>query len=184
MQPMLLPGGAVVLRDDYDGSFDAFAAGLRVLAEAGDARRVAVIADASDYGSTARRRRVRVLGREVAAVADVAVFVGEAAAFGRRGALEAGIATENVHAFAALPDAARFLGETLRDGDLVLLKGRVSDHLARLYFAQLGAVGCWKEHCPKVMLCDECPELGAAPEVRARAVRLPVATAPGRRPAP
>jgi len=181
LQPMLLPSGAVVLRDDYDGSFDAFAAGLQALAEACDARRVAVIADASDYGSTARRRRVRGLGREVAAAADVAVFVGEAAAFGRRGALEAGMAPGNVHAFAALPDAASFLAETLRAGDLVLLKGRVSDHLARLYFAQLGAVGCWKEHCPKVILCDECPELGVAAATRARAAPAPVERAPGGR---
>lgn len=170
MQPMLLPSGAVMVRDDYDGSFDAFAAGLRVLGEARAARRIAVVADASDYGNAMRRKRVAQLGREAARVAEVVVFVGEAAAYGRRGALASGFAPENVHAFKDLSEAAAYLRDTLRRGDLGLLKGRISDHLARLFFAQLGPVGCWKDNCEKLFLCDTCPELGIAPGDRARAM--------------
>jgi UDP-N-acetylmuramoyl-tripeptide--D-alanyl-D-alanine ligase len=174
MQPMLLPSGAVVLRDDYDGSIDAFEAGLRVLAEARAARRIAVIADASDYGSTVRRKRVGHLGRESARVADVVVFVGQAAEHGRRGALAAGVAPENVHAFRTLPEAANFLHDTLQCGDFVLLKGRVSDHLARVFFAQLGPVRCQLAQCEKRILCDECADLGIAPDQRNRAMIAPV----------
>ena len=174
MQPMLLPSGAVVLRDDYDGSIDAFEAGLKVLAEARAARRIAVIADASDYGSTPRRRRLVRLGRASARVAEVVVFVGLSAESGRRGATAAGLAPENVHAFRALPEAARFLQDTLRHGDVVLLKGRVSDHLARLFFAQLGPVRCRLAHCEKLILCDECAELGIAPGHRNLATIAPV----------
>ena len=174
MQPLLIPAGAVVLRDDYDGSIDTFEAGLAVLAEARADRRVAVIGDVSDYGNTPERRRVRNLGREIARVAEVAVFVGNAAAHGKRGALAAGLAPENVHAFSDLREAAAFLQTTLRRGDLVFLKGRTTDHLARLFFAQLGSVRCWKQDCTKVMGCDTCPELGTPPEHRERATLLPL----------
>jgi UDP-N-acetylmuramoyl-tripeptide--D-alanyl-D-alanine ligase len=174
MQPVVLPSGAVMLRDDYDGSFDAFRGAVRVLADARAARRIAVIADASDFGSTARRKRVARLGREIAPVAEVAIFVGVAAIHGKRGALAAGLAPENAHAFRELREAADFLRASLGEGDLVLLRGRVTDHLGRLFFAQLGEVGCWKAHCSKVISCDDCPELGAAPEDRRRARIAPV----------
>jgi UDP-N-acetylmuramoyl-tripeptide--D-alanyl-D-alanine ligase len=174
MQPMALPSGAVMVRDDYDGSFDAYQAAVRVLAGARAARRIAVVADASDFGSPARRKRVARLGREVAPVVEAVVFIGGAAVHGRRGALAAGLAPENVHAFRNLPEAAAFLRETLREGDLVMLKGRATDHLARLFYAQLGEIGCWKKDCAKLIICDDCPELGVAPEDRRRAQIAPV----------
>jgi UDP-N-acetylmuramoyl-tripeptide--D-alanyl-D-alanine ligase len=174
MQPTLLPVGAVVLRDEYDGSIDAFEAGLTVLAEAHADRRVAVISDVSDYGSTMRRKRVYNIGKEIARVAEIVVFVGGAARYGKHGALASGLAPENVHAFKELREAADFLRGTLRRGDLVLLKGRVSDHLARLFFAQLGTVRCWISRCDKICLCDACPELGIAPEDRERTTTAPV----------
>jgi UDP-N-acetylmuramoyl-tripeptide--D-alanyl-D-alanine ligase len=173
MQPMLLPNGAIVLRDDYDGSFDTFEAALRVLAEARAARRVAVISDVSDYGSTMRRKRLAHLGREAARAAEVVVFVGEAAAHGRRGALAAGLAPENVYAFTGLRQATEFLRGSLRQGDLVLLKGRISDHVSRLFFTQLGSIRCWKAHCEKVIACDVCSELGNRPADTQRAVPAP-----------
>ncbi len=173
MQPMLLPSGAVLLRDDYDGSIDTFEAGLRVLADARAERRVVVISDASDYGNTMRRKRLAHLGREVARVAEVAVFVGEAAEHGGRGALAAGMAAENVHVIADLREAAGLLQGMLRRGDLVLLKGRISDHISRLHFAQLGPIGCWKARCEKVIACDVCPELRIAASDAARAAVVP-----------
>ncbi len=174
MQPMLLPNGAIVLRDDYDGSVDTFEAALRVLAEARDVRRVAVISDVSDYGATMRRKRLAHAGRETARVAEVVVFVGEAAAYGRRGALAAGLAPENVHAFMDLRGATEFLRGSLRRGDLVLLKGRISDHVSRLYFTQLGPIRCWKACCEKVIACDVCSELGNRPADTRRAVPVPL----------
>jgi UDP-N-acetylmuramoyl-tripeptide--D-alanyl-D-alanine ligase len=173
MQPLLLPSGAVLIRDDYDGSYDAFRAAIETLSDARAVRRVAVIADASDYGATARRKRVARLGREAAAAAEVVVFVGPDSTFGRRGAIAAGCAPENAHAFERLAAAAAFLQETIGRGDLVLLKGRATDHLARLFYTQLGDIRCWKETCPLVTLCDDCPELGAEAAARLRAAVPP-----------
>ena len=169
LQPVLLPGGAVVLRDDYDGSFEAFRAALRVLAESRAARRVAVIGDASDFGDAMRRKRVAHLGELAALAADVVVFAGEAAAHGRRGAIAAGMGPEQARAFERFEDAAAFLRGTLGHGDLVLLKGRISDHISRLHFAQLGPIRCWRTACGRRIACDVCPELGLADEDRRRA---------------
>ena len=80
---------------------------------------------------------------------------------------------ENAHALPDLPSAAEFLKKDLRAGDLVLLRGRVTDHVTRIFFAQLGEVKCWKPTCPKTMLCDICPELGTPKEARRKAVPVP-----------
>ena len=60
-------------------------------------------------------------------------------------------------------EAAQALPGVFGEGDLVLLKGRTTDHIGRLYHAMLAPIQCWKTACPKTMLCDECWELGAAP---------------------
>jgi hypothetical protein len=83
--------------------------------------------------------------------------------YGRRRAIENGMPAENVHAFDSIRSAAEFLKAEIRQGDLVLIKGRTTDHAARIFLAQLGKVGCWKEYCPKRMLCDICWELDVTP---------------------
>lgn len=178
LQPMELPSGAIVLRDDYNGSIDTIESSIKVLGEAKADRKLLVITDMSDFGSQRRRHRLKYLGSLAAATADVAVFIGIAAEHGVRGAIEAGMPVADAHAFASLRQAAGFLHRELRQGDLVLLKGRATDHTARLFFAQLGDVACWKEYCKKRMLCDTCWELGISRKEAAMAklVRVPVAT--------
>ena len=155
LRPLRLPGGAIVLRDDYNASVDALDAALRVLEEARAARRVLVVTDFSDSG-TNRKNRLRHLAAEAARVAEVIVFVGENAAYGRRRAIDAGVPAGHAHDFPSLRAAARFLEGELCAHDLVLLKGRTTDHAARIFFAQLGPVGCWKVTCAKRTLCDWC----------------------------
>ena len=172
MQPVRLPNGAVFLRDDYNGSIDSLEPALKVLREADAQRRILVITDYSD-SPIRPRRRVAGLGRLAAECCEAAVFVGERAHFGTRDAIASGMPPENAHAFPDLASAAEFLMKELRAGDLVLLRGRVTDHVTRIFFAQLGEVKCWKTTCPKTMLCDICPELGTPKEVRRQAVPVP-----------
>lgn len=168
LQPVALPSGATVLRDDYDGSIDAWEAALGVLACARAPRRIAVVSDVSDFGNAPRRKRLAHLGRAAARSAEVVVFVGEHAAHGRRGALEANHDPACVHACGDLFEAARLLAGMLRPGDLVLVKGRFTDHLGRLPFAMIGSIRCTRSHCDKPLVCEDCAELGFAPagEVR------------------
>ena len=105
------------------------------------------------------RDRIARIGREAARSADIAVFVGERAERGTRAAVAAGIPQHNAHCFVTAEQAAEFLRTELRQGDLVLLKGRTSDHLSRIFLAQLRTVRCWKASCSKQRTCDTCSEL-------------------------
>jgi UDP-N-acetylmuramoyl-tripeptide--D-alanyl-D-alanine ligase len=164
MEPVSLPSGAVLIRDDYSGSIDSLEASLHVLREAEATRRVLVITDLADSGMS-RRRRLRYLASAVSGWLGFLVLCGQDHEYGRRRAMEAGMSADHVHGFATLKEVAGFLKRELRSGDLVLLKGRSTDHVARVFFAQLGTLTCWREHCPKTMLCDTCWELGFQPDI-------------------
>jgi UDP-N-acetylmuramoyl-tripeptide--D-alanyl-D-alanine ligase len=161
LQPVRLANGAVVLRDDYNASVDGSDAAFQVLRQARAGRRILVFSDLSDFGGN-RKKRLRYVGAELPKIAEMAVFVGESADYGIRRAVESGLPRDRVFGFSTLQEAAGFLKRELRAQDLVLLKGRTTDHVARLFFAQFGPISCWKSHCPKTMLCDECWELGVS----------------------
>lgn len=165
LEPVEMPGGAIFLRDEYNASVDAFEVAFEVMRGAKARRRVVVASDYSD-SKKKQQRRSNQLGRETAEIAEAAVFIGQSSRRAQRKAVEAGMASELVHAFTDLQEAAGFLKTFLEPGDLVLLKGRASHHLSRLFFAQLGQVDCWKPTCSKMMLCDICPELGPASKAK------------------
>lgn len=160
-QPVRLPCGAVVLRDDYNASLDGADAAFEVMRQAQARRRILVISDLSDFGGN-RKKRLRYLGAKVPEIAEMAVFVGESIDYAIRRTVEAGLPPDCVFGFSTFKETAEFLRKELQDGDLVLLKGRTTDHIARVFFAQFSSVSCWKQYCPKRMLCDECWELGVS----------------------
>jgi len=172
MQPVRVPAGAIVLRDDYNGSVDTLEAAVRVLEDAAGVRRMLVITDMSDTDMH-RRQRLKVLAGLAVRAADALVLVGENAGYGRRRAIDAGLPADQVHAFDTLRQAAGFLRRELGPGDLMLLRGRTTDHAARVFFAQIGDVGCWKETCSKRLLCDHCWELDVSPAQLRLAVPVP-----------
>jgi UDP-N-acetylmuramoyl-tripeptide--D-alanyl-D-alanine ligase len=151
LQPVMLPGGAVVIRDDYNASIDAIEVSLRILEEASAERRVLVITDFSDFGRN-RKQRLKFLGAKVPTLAELLVLVGEHHEYGCRRAIEGGMAPCNARGFATLREAAEFLKQELRAGDLVLLKGRTTDHAA---------------------LCDICWELGLRSDAARSATVVP-----------
>src|SRR5579871_3382601 len=162
LEPVVLPHGPIVIRDDYKTTTAGFEASLLVLREAEANRKVLVISNIAD--GIPHKRWMRQMAEEVSGWVGLLVLIGEDHMYARRRAIEAGMAPDNVHAFGSLKEAADFLRRELRSGDVTLLKGRTTDHIARLYFAQLGTVNCWREHCPKTMLCDSCWELGFHPD--------------------
>ena len=172
MEPVRMPNGAIFLRDEYNASIDSFVPAFDVMKSARARRRVLIVSDLSD-SARRRRRRANFLGQEAAQAAEAAVFVGDVAGRSERAAIEAGMAEGNAHSFASLEDAAEFLKSFLQPDDLVLLKGRATHHLSRLFFAQLGPVDCWKPVCSKTMLCDICRELGPAGKMKSKAPPVP-----------
>jgi len=172
MQPVELPSGAVMLRDDKGAQVETLEPAIRVIEEGEADRRVVVFGDYSD-SSRRDRRRMRDLGELAAAVADLAVFIGPKAEIAREEAIRSGMDPARAQRFSALEDAAEFLRKELRSGDLVLLKGRIRQHLARLYYAQIGSVGCWKHDCRNTFLCDVCHRLNYRPEPAAEGCPSP-----------
>ena len=163
MEPVRLPSGTIIVRDDYSASIDTFEAALRFLREARAGRRILVLSDVSDSGEN-YRSRLRKLGVAVAGWLDLLVLIGREHRYGCRKAVEAGMPDEGVRGFETLRQAAGWLKSTLGTDDLVLLKGRTTDHVTRLFFAQIGSVSCWRDYCRRTMLCDGCWELGFRPE--------------------
>lgn len=159
MQPITLSNGATIIRDEWNGSHTTFEMAFSVMEQATAERKIVVVSDYSDT-NTKDRYRGRWLGREAARVADTAVFVGERRLQAQRAAIESGMNPEQVHVFATVADAATFLKHELQQGDIVLLKGRTSHHLSRIYLAQLGEVSCTLDTCPRQILCDRCGQLG------------------------
>ena len=162
MDPVQLPNGVVVVRDDYSASLTASEASFQFLREARASRRVLVVTDISDSGRN-RQSRLRWLAAAVSEWLDLLVLISEESSYGVRKAIKAGMPPGQARGFDDLRAAAEFLKTELRSDDLVLLKGRTTDHAARLFYAQCGTVECWRDYCRKTMLCDTCWELGFRP---------------------
>lgn len=161
MQPVALPGGAIVIRDEENGSIDTLEAMVAVMREARATRRVLVFGDVSDLRGRPKNRQKQV-GRIAAEVADLALFVGEHAHHAQRSAIRAGLDPARCLVAETPERAAILLKECLREGDLVFVKGRSSSHLERVVFAQFGEIGCWRSVCRLRPLCELCDELRPA----------------------
>jgi UDP-N-acetylmuramoyl-tripeptide--D-alanyl-D-alanine ligase len=157
MDPVLLPSGAYAFRDEVNRSFASLPVALRALEQV-KGRRVLVFRDVYDSG-LAFRERFRMVGRMVAHSADLALVYGKVSKRARNAMIEGGVLRENVQSFPDIWAVADFLKANLRAGDVVLLRSGYSDAAARIYFAQLGSVGCRISDCGKEIPCDYCPEL-------------------------
>jgi UDP-N-acetylmuramoyl-tripeptide--D-alanyl-D-alanine ligase len=149
MQPVELPSGAVLLRDEYNGSIESFEAAMEVLSQAESKRRLLIISDCSDC-KLKPRDRIRRYARLASQCGADVVFIGDRT-------------PEGAHGFLRFEDSAVFLRRELRAGDLALLRGRTCDHLSRLYFALLGEVDCHVPTCDRRRPCDQCARLGFTP---------------------
>jgi UDP-N-acetylmuramoyl-tripeptide--D-alanyl-D-alanine ligase len=158
LSPQVLANGAVILRDDYNGSNDTFERAVEVLAEAKADRKILVISDITDV-TRHWRHRSRRIAAQAARCAEVGVFVGEGAAKTARNAVRAGMDPGKAFSFQSLQQAVEFLKRELRSGDLVLVKGRTVDKLSRLSLALTREVTCWRVTCKLREQCDFCSEL-------------------------
>jgi len=160
LQPVALSSGAVLLRDEFKSSLETIDRALDVLEEIEARRKIVVIGEVSEppgsQGPIYRR-----LGERIAAIADRAIFLGGKnqpyAAGARRGGLR------NEAMVDAKRDVLRVVGLLrweLREGDVVLIKGRDTERLERIALALLGhEVTCGRIVCSAVSRCDSCPEL-------------------------
>jgi UDP-N-acetylmuramoyl-tripeptide--D-alanyl-D-alanine ligase len=150
--------GITFIRDDWKAPHWSLPSAFDFIAEARAPRKLIVIGTISDYGGNASKLYRRSVARALEA-ADHVVLIGPRAASlaSRSGAAADG----RLAAFDTVRDAAAWLDNFARRGDLVLLKGSIlADHLARLALAMDREVGCWRHRCGRHIFCDHCRLLG------------------------
>jgi UDP-N-acetylmuramoyl-tripeptide--D-alanyl-D-alanine ligase len=178
LQPVRLPNGSYLLRDEYKSALETIDLALDLLAEI-PARRLAVLGDITEppkpQGPAYRR-----LGARLAGTVERTIFVGERFADYAAGARRAGAPTASLVSVGRDPlQAAELLRQELRPGDVVLIKGRGNQRLERVALALQGRpVRCGLSLCPLAVntRCANCRHLergwgqsalaGAAPAAR------------------
>lgn len=161
MQPISLASGVTFLRDDFNGTYETFKEAIKVLREASESRKIAIVSDFSDsHQNNNDQKRLKRLAREIAPYVDIMIFVGERAEYGRKAAVTVGLSEGAVFDAYDTSEASQILKRIQEPGDLVLLKGRTNHHLSRVYLDQLDTVNCTLQTCPRQYLCDRCGDLG------------------------
>jgi UDP-N-acetylmuramoyl-tripeptide--D-alanyl-D-alanine ligase len=162
LEPVRLPNGAYLLRDDFKGSFETFQSALEVLAEIPARRRVLLLGDVAEPpGSVGAIYRQ--LGEQAARAATEVLLVGEQVRRYRTGLRRGGLPPEAVTLIPRgdVLEALRQLQGRLEPGDVVLLKGRGPQRLERVALGLLGRqVRCALRECPVIGLrCVRCDKL-------------------------
>jgi UDP-N-acetylmuramoyl-tripeptide--D-alanyl-D-alanine ligase len=160
LEPIPLPNGAIIIRDEYSGARVAFEAAIAFLRTVRTRRRFVIISEIRSSEEDPRTRFVW-LSERIASAAEGVIFVGPHASLAASLAREAGMDAGLVHGFEDLQEAAARLSSIVGPGDVALLRGRSTDHLTRLVYAQFGTVKCWKNDCLLTTVCTFCEKLGA-----------------------
>jgi UDP-N-acetylmuramyl pentapeptide synthase len=161
MQPVSLPGGAFILRDDYKSTLETMDAALDTLAQVEARRRIVVFGAVTEPpGSTGPIYRR--LGSRVAGIASLAIFVGGSARRYASGARRAGMPGNRIIRIEqGIREAVDALRNELREGDVALIKGRREQRLERITLSLTGrTVHCGLSVCRIGGLqCEDCPRL-------------------------
>jgi len=160
LQPVVLPGGATVLRDDYKSTVETVHLALDTLAAIPARRRIAVLGDI-DMPPPPEREHYRAVGQRLAQVADRAVFVGQKFDRYRAGARAGGMRAEQMQHVKTVHEAIEVLRGRVGPGDALLVKGRETQRLTRVILALAGRpVRCRVHRCRlHLVFCDHCPLL-------------------------
>ncbi|MFC2105816.1 Mur ligase family protein [Candidatus Bipolaricaulota bacterium] len=165
MESVLLPSGALLLDDTYKSDIETIDVGLEALRAIPALRRIAVLGEITEPPRPQGPYYVQ-MGEQAAGIADHLIYAGGKKGFSsvRSGARRGGMAESAIeHAHHGSKDAADALSSTLRDGDVVLIKGRRVQHLERVALILRGeAVTCNLRFCRMSISCVTCPNLGKA----------------------
>ena len=162
MQPVALPNGAWILRDDFKSHLETMRQALEALAKISDRRRLLVLGAISDIAGTSGPF-YREIGARLGTFASFLLTIGtkkEMASYAA-GAARAGLPRSAIaHAGHSLQKAIDILQQQLQPGDVVLIKGRFEQHLERITLALLGRkVHCDIDPCWLKRHCENCPML-------------------------
>ena len=161
MQPVELPSGAWLLRDDFKSTQETIDTALDFLAQVPGRRKMAVLGSISELNQRIGPA-YREYGQQAGEACSRILYLGFAAKHFQTGAKRSGIGPHMVtNCHRSVKKALEILQDELEPGDVVLLKGRGSQHLARVALGLTGRkVGCDLAECgtPDTH-CNQCPKL-------------------------
>jgi UDP-N-acetylmuramyl pentapeptide synthase len=160
LAPVLLRTGAWALNDDYKSAPETFHDALDVLAAIPAKRRFAVLGGVTTHTANTRQT-YREVGEHVGRVADRVIVVKHTHWRQYRGGIQAaGLGPDPARAthVPTWEAAAELVARETGEGDLVLVKGRSSQRLARLVLSLSGReVRCHIDPCEmRRNFCDGC----------------------------
>jgi UDP-N-acetylmuramoyl-tripeptide--D-alanyl-D-alanine ligase len=161
LQAIELRNGATLLRDDYKSPVETIDAAIDVLEEIPARRRIVLLGEISEPPNP-QHATYRRIGERVGRVAAHFLVVGTMIKDYRPGARAGGMDAARIVAAGDTPGAvAARLAALLEPGDVVLVKGRDTQRLARVCLILQGrTVGCEIRSCHlRTITCDECPML-------------------------
>jgi UDP-N-acetylmuramyl pentapeptide synthase len=160
MQAIALPNDVWLLRDEHKSGLETFFAAVDAFAQVPARRRIAVVGDVAEPPRP-QGPVYRELGARLGAGVDRVIVVGHMHKRIAGGARDAGMPREHViDAGADLQDALAALRGMLEPGDAVLVKGRDTQHLERIWLALEGrTIGCRLVFCDVRTRCERCPML-------------------------
>jgi UDP-N-acetylmuramoyl-tripeptide--D-alanyl-D-alanine ligase len=124
MSPVQLPGDITVMRDDVKAPVWSIPLAFNFMREAEASQKIIVIGTLSDYTGNSDRVFVSV-ARQALEVADHVIFIGERSGKALKATPRDGERT--LRAFSSSRQARQYVGQILRPGALMLLKGTRTD---------------------------------------------------------
>lgn len=147
--------GSTIVADTYKAPHWSLESSLAIVGQADAVRRTIVVGTMSDIGGTTRTKYVNV-ARAALEIADRVIFVGPQSARVERLRAEAG---GRLLTLESAKDLAAHLSATAVPGELIYLKGSLSDHLERIVLDALEPIACWVEGCDVRTSCVTCRRL-------------------------
>ena len=144
---------AAYVLDTHKAPLWTVAQGLAFVRTAQASRKTMVFGFISDYAGKADRV-YRAVARSSLQIADRVIFVGDHSQYLAR--LSQGEARKWLCAFRTSSQASAFLAADKREGELIYVKGLLTEHLERIMLSQLDEVVCWRERCGKWVQCQHC----------------------------
>jgi UDP-N-acetylmuramoyl-tripeptide--D-alanyl-D-alanine ligase len=130
----LIPGikHTSIIDDTYNSSPMAARAALSVLKKINvSGRKIAVFGDMLELGEFTESGH-REVGEAVPGAADILVTVGDKAGFIGDEAAKRGLPSDKIHGFDNTYEAGKYIQETLRQGDIILVKGSQGARMERV----------------------------------------------------
>ena len=161
LEPIQLPNGALILRDDFKSSLETIHAALDLFSQIPAKRRMVVLGEVSEPPGS-QGPIYREIGERIASIASRAIFIGGNFQRYAAGVRRGGLTSSSVMDAERSPlKAVELLREDLRPGDVVLIKGRDTQRLDRITLALIGRkVCCDIDFCDtRAVRCETCPNL-------------------------